>query len=588
MHIISAGLAREGSRSGQALVCSTGIAQGRACSHAGPYGSRFPSIATPGMRQLIRAGCVLAFLAVAPASSIEARPQSSSPAQEHAERGRLAIARGEPKAAEAELRQAVQLAPQDAQYLALLGIALGMQQKLQESDVYLGKSLRLDPTDSATRRNLAWNQFQLGQLAPAKENLDGVLKQKPDDAAAKLVLGMVHEELRDYRAAVRLLESVPDQVRERPESLAALARAYDCTGRHEKARETLKELQQLRSAGPEGVFLGGQVAAELHDYEAAQSLFSSIWSTYPDTAKLGYNLALAQYRGGRFPQSQATLRRVISAGHDSSEIYNLLAWCFYKQDDFKGAATALDQAIALDPADESNYLDGGLMLIEHHLVEGALNAAEKALEVAPDSYRAHRLKALAEFKLGRVNDAEHLYARALELNPADAEALAGLATAQLDTGDAGRAAETLKKGIERLPRAAALYQAYGNLLLSGIGTGDASNDSLAIQLFEKAIALDNSLAEAHYGLGKLALREDRIRDALLELEAAVKLDPKSSKDHYGLAQVYRKLGRVSDAAREVDLFQTLKAKEDRAFSNVAAAAGPTLEPGAQPNGTQPK
>jgi len=39
-------------------------------------------------------------------------------------------------------------------------------------------------------------------------------------------------------------------------------------------------------------------------------------------------------------------------------------------------------------------------------------AADKALEVAPDSYRAHRLKGLVEFKLGRVNDAESLYARA--------------------------------------------------------------------------------------------------------------------------------------------------------------------------------
>ena len=460
---------------------------------------------------------------------LEARPQNSSVPDEHAERGRQAIANGEPKAAEAELRQAVQITPQDAQYLALLGIALGMQQKLQESDAYLEKSLSLDPSDSATRRNLAWNQFQLGQLAPAEANLERVLKQRPDDRTATLVLGMVDEELRNYSAAARLLESVPDQVRERPESLAALARAYEYTGHHDKARQTIKELQ-LHSAGPDGVFLGGQVAAELHDYEEAASLFSSIWSAYPDTAKLGYNLALAQYRAERWSESLATLRRVIAAGQESSQIYNLLAWCLYKRDDFKAAASALDRAIALDPADESNYLDGGMMLIEHHLVEGALSAAEKALDVAPDSYRAHRLKALAEFKLGRVNDAENLYARAVALNPVDAEAIVGLATAQLDKGDAKRAEETLKNAIERLPRVALLDQAYGNLLLSGIGTTDAGDDSRAIQLFEKAIALDNSLAESHYGLGKLAIREDRIRDAQREFEAAVKLDPKEQQE----------------------------------------------------------
>lgn len=490
--------------------------------------------------------------------------------QDHAERGRQAIARGEANAAEVECREAVRLAPQDPEYLALLGVVLGMQHKLQESDSYLEKALRLDPADSVTRRNLGWNQFQLGELAPAKANLERVVHQQPGDAQAILLLGMVHEELKDYRAAVRLLESVPDQVRQRPESIAALARAYYYLGRLEKAREALKELQ-VHSQGPDGVFLGGQVAAEVHDFETAQSLFRSIRSTYPNTAKLGYNLALSQYRVQQFPQGADTLRGVIEAGHESSEIYNLLAWCLYKQDDFKGAAAMLDKAIALEPAEETNYLDGGMMLLEHHLYGGALDAAEKALEVAPDSYRGHRLKALVDMKMGRVNDAESLYRRAVELNPSDAQAITGLATAQLDKGNAREAEETLKKGISRLPREAALYQAYGSMLLWGEGAENPGTQARAEQFLRKAIALDSSLAEPHYQLGKLALRDDRIREAQQQLEAAVRLDPASSKSHYGLAQVYRKLGRASDAAREVERFQALKAREERTFTGVSAA-----------------
>jgi tetratricopeptide (TPR) repeat protein len=79
-------------------------------------------------------------------------------AQTHAAKGRELLARGYSSAAERELRQAVELAPHEAEYLALLGVALGMQRKLQESDVYLEKALQLDPADSVTRRNLAWNQ----------------------------------------------------------------------------------------------------------------------------------------------------------------------------------------------------------------------------------------------------------------------------------------------------------------------------------------------------------------------------------------------------------------------------------------------
>jgi tetratricopeptide (TPR) repeat protein len=311
----------------------------------------------------------------------------------------------------------------------------------------------------------------------------------------------------------------------------------------------------------------------MHDFKTAQSLFGSIWSTYPDTGKLGYNLALAEYNMQQFSNGEATLRRLISAGHESSDIYNLLAWCLYKQDDFKGAAAGLDKAIALDPADETNYLDGGMMLLEHHLYQAALDAAEKTLEVAPESYRGHRLKALVELKMGRVNDAEALYQRAVKLNPADAQAIAGLATAQLDKGNADQAEETLKKAIERLPREALLYQAYGSMLLWGEGENGNASEARAVELLRKAIALDGSLAEAHYQLGKRALREDRVGEAQQELKAAVKLDPLSSKNHYALAQVFRKLGRAAEAAHEVAQFQALKKKEERTFVSVSAAQG---------------
>lgn len=513
-------------------------------------------------------GCIV-FLLVCARLSHGAPPQGSAAAQQHAERGRQSMGRGELKIAEAELRQAVELAPKEGEYAGLLGIVLGMQQKLQESDIYLEKALRLDPGDSATRRNLGWNQFQLGQLQPAKTNLERVLQEKPHDAAATLVLGMIHEELRDYDTALRLLESVPDQVRERPESMVALARSYYYMGREQKAREALKALQ-LRPGKPEEMFLAGQVAAELHDFEGAASVFQSISATYAEAAKVGYNLALAQYRAKRFPESLATLRRLTAAGHRSSEIHNLLGWCLYQQDDFKAAVAALDQAIAADPADETNYLDVGMMLLERHLHGGAMAAADKALEVAPDSYRAHRLKGLVEFKLGRVNDAESLYTRAVELNPNDAQAIVALATTQLDKGDPRKAEQTLKNGIARLPRAAILYQGYGSMLLWD-DRSDAAVESHGVQLLRMAVALDASLAEPHYQLGKLALRQDRNREALEELETAVKLDPKSSKNHYALAQVYRRLGRAQDAARQVQLFQSLKSKEERTFSSVAEA-----------------
>jgi len=491
-------------------------------------------------------------------------PAPGPTAQEHAEQGRQLLERGDLPAAERELRKAAELSPEDAEVLGLLGVVLGMQQKLQEADVYLEKALRLDPTDSATRRNLAWHQFELGQLAKAKANLTQVLKEKPHDSAAILVMGMVEEELQQYTDALKLLTSVPEQVRQRPESLAALARAYYYTGQQQKSHEVLKELP-LHPAAPESVFVAALVAAELHDFEIAETLLQPLWTSYPDPGKLGYALARVEYRAGKFAECLATLGRTLGTGHESSEIYNLLGWCLFKNGDARGAVAALDKAIALDPAEESNYLDVGMMLMKSHRLDGAAAAAEKAIEVAPGSSDGRRLRAQIEFQRGRISDAEALYTRALELNPSDVDAITGLATAQLDMGKTAEAEETLNKALQRLPRAAVLYQAYGAMLLWGEGRDNPEIEGRALQLLRQAEALDPSLAEPHYQLGKWALREGNLRDASRELETAVKLDPDSSKSHFGLAQVYRKLGRAADAEHEVRIFQAINAKEAASY-----------------------
>ena len=99
-------------------------------------------------------------------------------AQAHGAKGKELLARGDLPAAEQELRRAVAMSPDDAEFLGLLGVALGMQRKLRDSDVYLEKALRLETADSVTRRNLAWNQFELGDLSVARTNLARVLKER--------------------------------------------------------------------------------------------------------------------------------------------------------------------------------------------------------------------------------------------------------------------------------------------------------------------------------------------------------------------------------------------------------------------------
>src|SRR5208282_74783 len=108
-------------------------------------------------------------------------PAESEDAQAHANQGVHLLQTGDLAGAEGELREAVQRAPRNPAFLGTLGAILGMEHKLAESNVFLEKALTIDPLSTQTRRNLASNQFQLGDLIPARKNLRLLLKNDPAD-----------------------------------------------------------------------------------------------------------------------------------------------------------------------------------------------------------------------------------------------------------------------------------------------------------------------------------------------------------------------------------------------------------------------
>ncbi len=500
----------------------------------------------------------------------EASAPQNKQAQDFADRGLRLAREGDLKNAEAELRRAVELDPEDPEYLSDLGVILGMERKLEEADRYFEKALQLDPNNVVIRRDLAANLWQLYHLHEAKQHLERLLRIDPKDEQSILLLGMVSENLKDYARAAHLLGSVPSLVRERPESIAALATSYYQTGSKEKARQTLDALVGY-PAGPTGVFLGGQVALKAQDYETAEKLFLSIRSTYPDRAALTYSLALAQYHAKQFDKSERSLLDLISTGHGTSDAYNLLGWCCEKQNRTKEAIQALEHAINADPSKEANYLDVGRIAMAHRLLPFALKVETQAVEQIPTSAQVYLLKGMVEWRMGQFTDAIRSYTRAGQLNPALADANLGRAVSQAAAGMTKEAKATFELGLKRFPGDAQHYLEYARVLLKLAETGDASAESRAVSLLEKAIALDTSLAAAHYELGNLHLKKGRNAEALRELERAASLDPENSKTHYALARVTRRLGRAEEASKELRIYQKLEAAEEKSVSGFLPA-----------------
>ena len=484
-------------------------------------------------------------------------------AEIHADKGlRLAQAGNLPEA-EIELRIAVQVVPDDAGFLSNLGTILAMERKLEDSTGVFERALRVDPKDVTTRRYLAANLWQLHRYPEAKRNLEIILNQAPNDKESRLLLGMVSENMKDYPTAIRMLGSVPAQVRERPESIAALARSYYHLGQRKNAQRSLEELL-THPSGARGILLGAQVADEMKDYDTAEKLITAITSQSTDQATVGYELALVQYHAKRFAESQRTLLSLISSGYKSSQAFNLLGWCYHEENQPADAARAMQEAIDLDPTQESNYLDLEKILLARGSLPSALGAAKRASDRFPDSPLAFLMRGSIELKMSQFTDAVSSYTRALRLDPVNPDASLGLAEAQSNADLDKEAVAGFEAAIKKFPKDPRFRLQYALTLLKQAESGNLSAETRAEQLLKSAVALTPPLPEVHFLLGDLAQKKNRTTEALAEFRHAAKLDPQSAKVHFALARVYRRLGRNAEASREMNLYQRLKESESKA------------------------
>jgi tetratricopeptide (TPR) repeat protein len=506
-----------------------------------------------------RCAAVLMF-AIMPAALAVA--QSSSPAQLHEEKGEELAQRGDLTSATLEFREAVRLSPTNAQYLTTLGIVLAQQHRLDEAVHSFQQALLQDPGNVDVRKSLAAAQWQAGMLSPARQNLELILKAKPHDPDAQLLLGMVLENSGEYGRAVKFLAPVTSVEHSRPEAIAALLHCYYKTGQTSTAHGMEDEM--LRDRNAPAALLSARIASDAGDYPHAEKMLQALHQAFGANAKVDYELAYVRYQTGKYADAEAILDTLTADSHASAEDFNLLAWCFAKQNRIAEAVKTFRQAIELAPGQGASYADLATVLMDSGHLADALEAATEGARVDARSYAAFRTLGMIQTRQNNHTAAVDSYARALQLNSTSAEALVNLGGAQASAGLFREASSTYEEAIHKYPQEPEAYYQYAVVILHHGDPNDTRKQALAASLLEKAVALDPSLADAHYQLATIwSARGDNTK-ALAELEGAARQDSHNKNIHYSMSVAYRKLGRTQDAESELLIYKKLQAQESAA------------------------
>jgi tetratricopeptide (TPR) repeat protein len=353
------------------------------------------------------------------------------------------------------------------------------------------------------------------------------------------------------------------------------------------------QLGVAQDADPKAWFERGNDALRKGNAADAVHDFQEFLRLQPNSAEGYFNLGLALQSAGQLNESLTALRKAaslqpglhgvrlftgivnyklnhLSAAHDDLasetrlEPKNAAGWMWLgvvdlAQDHADAAAAALDKAAALDP----NNLDILYHRARAHLLISKASYAAM-FKLSPDSWRVHEVLGQADAEAFRTDDAISEFRLALRAAPHEP----GL---NEELGDACWTADKLQEADDAYSEeikidsanAIALYK-LGSLRVT---RADAAG---GVPLLERALALDLTISDAHYYLGKgyTALGKDDL--AIEHFRLAT--NPQGTEElrimsWYQLAMLYRNLHRTQEAGEALVAFREMKTARDQRQEN---------------------
>jgi len=334
---------------------------------------------------------------------------------------------------------------------ALLAVSYQQQDRLSESVAEFREGIRLGLSDAATFLALAGILLEQEVPEEAREVLEQGAATCPENPQFPLKLGAMLLNREEFEAAIAQFRRA--LVLE-PESTAArslLAWALDRAGRPDEAIAEYEETIRLgQEEAVDGVY---EHLARLYmaagRYNMAAGKLRVLLLRDRENSQLHSLLGAVEYLRGDYEASREALERALALGENDGGLLTSLGLVYEKLGRFNDAVRVLEEAIAADPNRPGPYNDLGYFYAERGIkLDEAEELVLRALELAPDEPAFLDSLGWVYYARGQYERALESLQRAAELDPEEPEIQGHLGDAFFRLGDVPEARERWEKALE--------------------------------------------------------------------------------------------------------------------------------------------
>ena len=254
-------------------------------------------------------------------------------------------------------------------------------------------------------------------------------------------------------------------------------------------------------------------------FDLARETFGRSLSREGEDVDSLFNYAMACADSGRLEDAIRAYDRVLRVAPGLDDARNNLGIIQAKAGRKAEALTTFQSIVARNPAHSEAVMNLSNALVDARRAPEAVQVCLRALQMDPESAAFHRQLGYTQYQVGDRDTALLSYRKALEVDPADAEARLGLVILLYASGKAEESKKASLEGLARFPGHAGLWSALG-MAQAALGEDDAATQSL-----EKAISADPLFDRAYTNLAKLLVSKGRAREAESVLRKLLEVAP---------------------------------------------------------------